>query len=114
VSLGADGTLRFTTTQPIPPGGSVLVATEGIELTGVGASEGFGAGATVRLEPGALTDATAQGVARPAVVVRLPQGAPPGPKAIALQLGPAAGAASVVVQTLDTVDTLEQAKVDIA
>lgn len=115
VSLSADGTLRFTTATAIPAGGSVLVATGGLDVEAVGAIEGFGPGATAAVEPGALTDALAQGVARPAVVVRLVEGAPAGPKQIGLRFGPVTDgtAASLVVQTFDTTEALERGEVTV-
>jgi hypothetical protein len=111
VSKGGAGelTVAFTTTTAIPAGGSVLVTLRpGVELTGASleATSGFGAGATADVEP-AVTDAAAQGVARDAVVVRVPQAAPPGPKTMTIRAAPTTGSGSIVVQTFGDLGVLE-------
>ncbi|MFQ3661918.1 MAG: hypothetical protein SNJ69_05920 [Chloroflexaceae bacterium] len=76
--------LRFTTPD-IPPGGSVLITLPPeIDFGGVGAGtvSGFGSGATLNADPAAVTDAVAQGVARGALIVRLPGGASAGEKRV--------------------------------
>jgi hypothetical protein len=111
--VDADGTLRFTTAVPVPVGGSVLVVPLGVDVESVGTIEGFGDGATAELDPSAVTDAAARGVARPAIVIRSDQEIPAGPKSIVLELGSPSGAVSpsLVVQTFDAFDTLEHADV---
>jgi hypothetical protein len=113
VAVDADGLLTFTTTEPIPAGGSVLVVGLGLEIEGIGTAEGFGAAEAV-LDASAVTDGVARGVARPAVLIRATEEIPAGPKSIALELGSVGAgdtggtaAPALVVQTFDTVDTLE-------
>ena len=111
--VDADGTLRFTTAVPVPAGGSVLVVPLGVDVEGVGTIEGFGDGATAELDPSAVTDAAARGVARQAIVIRADQEIPAGPKSVVLAMGSPSSAAppSLVVQTFDAFDTLERADV---
>jgi hypothetical protein len=105
-----DLTVGFTTSAAIPAGGSVLVTlAPGVALTGasLGPTSGFGAGATADVEP-AVTDGAAQGVARDAVVVRVPQAAPPGPKTMTIRAAPTTGSGSIVVQTFGDLGVLER------
>jgi hypothetical protein len=112
VTTAAAGDLAvgFTTTAPIPAGGSVLVTLPpGVALDGASLepTSGFGTGATVEVEP-AVTDGVAQGVAREAVVVRVPRAAPPGPKTMTIRAAPTTGSGSIVVQTFGDLGVLER------
>ncbi len=106
------------TTQAIPAGGSVLLTLPAsIPFTEVtaGAIDGFGANATFAAEATALTDAAAQGTARGALVIRLPDGAPAGLKTITFTLAnPPSSAALMTVQTFDIREVLEYATVDLS
>jgi hypothetical protein len=109
-AAAGDLTVGFTTTAPIPAGGSVLVTLPpGAALDGASLepTSGFGAGATVDVEP-AVTDGAAQGVAREAVVVRVPQACPPGPKTMTIRAAPTTGSGSIVVQTFGDLGVLER------
>ena len=103
-------TVGFTTTTAIPAGGSVLVTLPaGIDLLDVAldADSGFGPAAVADVEP-AVTDAVARGVARDAVVVRLAEASPPGPKAMTIRAAPTTGSGSIVVQTFDDLGVLDR------
>ncbi|MGQ9829574.1 MAG: LamG-like jellyroll fold domain-containing protein [Roseiflexus sp.] len=106
------------TTQAIPPGGSVLLtlpATIPFTEVTAGATGGFGTNATFAVEAAALTDAAAQGTARSALVIRLPDGAPAGPKTITFTLAnPPVSVALMTVQTFDIREVLEYATVDLS
>jgi hypothetical protein len=108
MAAGSATKIAFTTTEPIPAGGSVLVTLpperSGASLA-VEASEGFGA-STAAVEPTAVTDASALGVARAAVVVRVTDAVAPGPKSITLTV-PSGPAGPVTVQTFDQQEVLE-------
>ncbi len=85
---GTTYTLTFTT-DPIPAGGSVLITLPPevpMSAVTVDAISGFGSGATLVADPAAVTDAVAAGVARGALVLRLPAGAPAGTKSLTFTL----------------------------
>jgi uncharacterized repeat protein (TIGR01451 family) len=114
---GGDYTLSFTTAKAIPAGGSVLLTLPPeipFEHVAAGALSGFGAAATISADPAAISDALARGVTRGALLIRLPIGAVPGPKAIQFSL-PAAPAISteLLVQTFGTREVLEQGSFDL-
>lgn len=106
------------TTQAIPAGGSVLLtlpATLPFADVTVGTITGFGAGATFTAESAAVTDAFAQGAARGALVIRLPDGAPAGAKTITFTLAnPPATTAMMTVQTFDVREVIEYATIDLS
>ncbi len=106
------------TTQAIPAGGSVLLTLPAaVPFTDVtaGTITGFGAGATFGTEIAAVTDAFAQGAARGALVIRLPDGAPDGAKTITFTLAnPPATTAVMTVQTFDVREVIEYATIDLS
>jgi len=81
-------TLRFDT-PTIPAGGSVLItlpAELDVATVNPQTLDGFGTGATLAVDPAAVTDAWSGGTARGALLARLPAGAPAGPKTIRFTL----------------------------
>ncbi|MCU0490781.1 MAG: LamG domain-containing protein [Chloroflexaceae bacterium] len=107
---GLNYTLRFTTAA-IPANGSVLVTlppTINFANVTAGAITGFGASATHTADAAALTDASARGVARGALLVRLPNGATAGEKTISFSLSSApASATSLLVQVFNSREVLQ-------
>lgn len=110
-------TIDFTTNRPIPSGGSVLITLPpNVSLAGFASPSltGFGAGATLIRDAGAVTDAFSGFAAREALIVRLPSGASIGAKTISFNLG--AGVPSpetVQIQTFDSHKVLERGSVDL-
>ncbi|MFV9507649.1 MAG: LamG-like jellyroll fold domain-containing protein [Oscillochloridaceae bacterium umkhey_bin13] len=81
-------TLRFTS-NAIPNGGSVLITLDPVvDFAGVSAGSlaGFGANVTLVADAAAVTDAAAQGVARGALLIQLPNGAPAGEKTVTFNI----------------------------
>ncbi len=110
-TTGNTYTLNFTTAAGIPAGGTVLVTLPpDIPFTAMtpGGIEGFGTGATLVADPAAVTDAASGGAARAALLVRLPNGAPAGPKMVQFSLaGSPPSTAPLLVQTFDLREVLE-------
>ncbi|WP_322495186.1 hypothetical protein, partial [Chloroflexus sp.] len=110
-------TVTFTTAATIPADGYVLITLPAaVAIADVSAVDlsGFGAGATLTVENGILTDAEAGGDARGALLVRLSEAAAPGPKSISFALAsPPAADTTVLVQTFDSREVLEYATVTI-
>ena len=118
IALNASGdlyTLSFTTASFIPAGGSVLITLPpDVNFAQVtpGAISGFGAGATLEADPAAVTDAASGGAARGALLIRLPNGAPVGPKMVQFNLAtPPPSTAPLLVQTFDLREVLEYGEV---
>jgi hypothetical protein len=118
VALNVSGnlyTLSFTTASFIPAGGSVLITLPpdvNFAQVAPGAISGFGAGATLVADPAAVTDAASGGAARGALLIRLPNGAPAGPKMVQFTLGtPPPSTAPLLVQTFDLREVLEYGEV---
>ena len=118
IALNTSGdlyTLNFTTASFIPAGGSVLITLPpDVNFAQVtpGAISGFGAGATLEADPAAVTDAASGGAARGALLIRLPNGAPVGPKSVQFSLTtPPPSTAPLLVQTFDPREVLEYGEV---
>lgn len=110
--------IEFTTQRTIPGGGSVLITLPpNVSLDQFSAVElqGFGASAVLSHERGAITDAYSGFSARDALVLRLPNDAVAGPKAIRFSLGAGAPTpAYLLLQTFDTHKVLERARANLA
>jgi hypothetical protein len=110
-------TITFGTQTSIPAGGSVLLTLPPeLPLAQVTAREvsGFGAGATLSVEPAAVSDGPARGVARGALLLRLPAGAPAGAKRISFSLGtPPSASTRLTIQIFDAREVLEYGAVDL-
>ncbi|MFN3373608.1 MAG: hypothetical protein ACK44M_08600, partial [Chloroflexus sp.] len=115
--VGTVYTVTFTTAATIPADGYVLVTLPAaVAMADVSAIDlsGFGAGATLTVADGILTDADAGGDARSALLVRLSAAAAPGPKSITFAIAtPPAADTTVLVQTFDSREVLEYATVTI-
>jgi len=107
-------TLRFSGGS-LPNGGSVLITLPpSIDFATVSAGTlaGFGAGATLSADPAAVTDAVSQGVARGALLVRLPNGAPAGEKTVSFNLSGSVTAGTLaLIQSFSTREVLGYAEV---
>jgi hypothetical protein len=117
VRTGGTYTIAFATRASIPAGGSVLL-TPAPELpiaqVIAGGVSGFAAGATLSVEPAAVSDGPARGVARGALLVRLPAGAPAGAKTISFGLGASPSASTrLLIQIFDAREVLEYGVVDL-
>ncbi len=100
---GTTYTLSFTTAA-IPAGGSVLITLPPdipLSAVSVGAVSGFGSGAAFVADPAAVTDDVAAGVARGALLLRLPVGAPAGDKSITFTLSGLSSDTSALVQVFN-------------
>jgi hypothetical protein len=110
-------TITFTTEAMLPEQSSVLLTfPEDVALTGMSnlALDGFGPGAALAMDPAAITDAAAQRVARAALVLTLPNGAPSGPKTITFQLAqPLVATCELLIQTFDPADLVEQGIIEL-
>ncbi len=115
---GDEFRIEFATQRAIPVNGSVLITLPpDVSLDQFSAIElqGFEEGASLARERGAITDAYSGFAARDALVLRLPNGAVAGPKAIRFSLGAGApNPAYLLIQTFDTHKVLERARVDLA
>jgi hypothetical protein len=100
---GTTYTLSFTTAA-IPAGGSVLITLPPdipLSAVSVGAVSGFGSGAAFVADPAAVTDDVAAGVARGALLLRLPVGASAGDKSITFTLSGLSSNTSALVQVFN-------------
>ncbi|HMP43372.1 MAG TPA: hypothetical protein PKA05_23565, partial [Roseiflexaceae bacterium] len=109
---GADVTINLTTGSAIPNGGSLLNAlpasinTSLINNFNLG---GFPADAAVAAEDGVLSDGVAAGVARGAIVIRLPSGAAAAARTVSFNLGVVPATDGIVtVQTFDSREVIER------
>lgn len=87
--VGNTFTFTFNIAQSVPVNGHLLlVLPKSVALADAtaGVISGFGAGATFSAEPAAVLDAAAQGVARWAFVLRLPNGVSAGAKSLSFTL----------------------------
>jgi hypothetical protein len=109
--------ITFATEIALPEQSSILLTfPEEVALAGTSAIalDGFGPGATLTMDPAAITDAVAQRVARAALVLTLPNGAPTGPKSITFQLPqPLAAPCELLIQTFDPTDLVEHGIVEL-
>ncbi|NJN16885.1 MAG: hypothetical protein HC822_11770 [Oscillochloris sp.] len=117
---GNDVTLQFNTTEELPVGGSVLITLppeiDTTDITPLGLTN-FAAGAVLRVDPAAVTDAYAQGVARGALIVDLSSAGAATPagaaKEIRFQLPSGNSDLSALVQTFNNLRVLEQGVADL-
>lgn len=114
---GDEFRIEFNTQRTIPVSGSVLITLPpGVSLDQFSVIElqGFEPGAVLARERGAITDAYSGFSARDALLLRLPNGAVPGPKVIRFSLGAEApNPAYLLLQTFDTHKVLERARVNL-
>ncbi len=100
---GSNFTVTFNTGVALPAQSSVLLTLPPeVDLVGTTGltTNGFGAGATIEVDPSAITDAASQRVARAALIIRLPNGAQIGSKSVSLQLpGALAAPGQLLLQT---------------
>ncbi|OAN45777.1 hypothetical protein A6A03_14205, partial [Chloroflexus islandicus] len=113
---GTSYTLNFTT-DAIPVGGSVLITLPPSIPTNAlsaGAVSGFGSGANLAVDPAAVTDALAGGVARGALLLRLPAGAPAGAKSITFTITGLSADTSALVQVFNAREVMGYATITLA
>ncbi|MGC8801517.1 MAG: hypothetical protein ACP5UR_14880, partial [Chloroflexus sp.] len=110
---GTSYTLNVTT-DAIPAGGSVLItlppdiAMNALRADGV---SGFGSSASFVVDSTAITDALSGGVARGALLLRLPAGAPAGSKSITFTITGLSANTSALVQVFNAREVIGYAEV---
>uniref|UniRef100_UPI0026365161 LamG-like jellyroll fold domain-containing protein n=1 Tax=uncultured Chloroflexus sp. TaxID=214040 RepID=UPI0026365161 len=119
VSVAQTGTsypLNFTT-DAISAGGSVLITLPPSIPTNAlsaGAVSGFGGEASFAVDPAAVTDALSGGVARGALLLRLPTGAPAGAKSMTFTITGLSTEVSALVQVFNAREVIGYATVTLA
>lgn len=112
--VGSTYTIVFNT-NAIPAGGSVLLTPPAeLPFGGVVAlsATGFGNDASFVADPAAVTDVYSGGVARGALLVRVPSGAAAGPKTLVFQTGSIpTGATPLLIQVFNTREVIHYAQV---
>ncbi|MCS6883661.1 MAG: hypothetical protein NZU74_20250, partial [Chloroflexaceae bacterium] len=110
---GTTYTLNFTT-DAIPAGGSVLITlppTIPASALSAGPVSGFGTGVALVVDPAAVTDALSGGVARSALLLRLPAGAPAGAKSMTFTITGLSAGTSALVQVFNAREVIGYAEV---
>jgi uncharacterized repeat protein (TIGR01451 family) len=115
---GPNYTLSFTTNTAIPNNSQILITpptTLNLANLTLGSISGFGSGASIRIDPAAISDALSGNDTRGALIISLPNGASTGSKTINFALStPISSPQQLTLQTYGAREVLEYTQVDLA
>jgi uncharacterized repeat protein (TIGR01451 family) len=114
---GPNYTLTFSTNTAIPSNSQVLITPpESLNLEDItlGSISGFGSGASIRIDPAAISDASSGNTTRGALIISVPNGAGVGSKTINFSLStPISSPQLLTLQTYGAREVLEYSQIDL-